>query len=511
MFGKQSKNNMFAALDLGSNSFHLVIAKKEKNRFVFVDRVKIMVRLADGLGPDGNISHAAQERACAAFNFFEERLRGFPIKFVRVVGTNTLRAAKNSDELMERLESILGYPIKVINGREEARLIFLGVTNSLPLIEGGRFVVDIGGGSTELIWGSGRKPEIMESLHMGCVSFSKSYFPKGKITQKGYDQAVLAAQMELSPVEHLFKNLSPGQALGSSGTIKTIEAVLDNMGFLQEGITLEGLRHLASLLVEAGHVDKLKLEGLKDIRKPVFPGGVAVLHAVLKSIPLPPLHASRTALREGVLIELIGRSRNKDQREQTVKNLMRRYSVDVEHATQVERLSLWLLSQLHGDIPYLNNASKRYLRWASSLHEIGLSISHSSYHKHGSYIIQHSDLDGFTRFDKRVLSFLVLNHRRKIRTAEDTGRFKPPWALLLVFRLACLFLRTRNATNLPEIDLTHKPKTIIMKIDDEWLDLNPLTTEQLEQEKAVWNQEGRKFKFIRIKSDQSPDPTLETR
>ncbi|PIE89560.1 MAG: exopolyphosphatase [Acidobacteria bacterium] len=495
MYKEKNKQQLFAALDLGSNSFHLVIARKTKNRLVFLDRVKIMVRLADGLGKDGSLSLAAQERACEAFEFFEERLRGFPPESVRIVGTNTLRAATNSSEVIAKLEKILGHPIFIINGREEARLVYLGVTGDLPPIYDGRFVVDIGGGSTELIWGSGKKPKKMVSLDMGCVSYSKRFFPKGKITAKHYKKALLAAELELTPVEGRFNDRYPAEALGSSGTIKTIEAVVDGMGVLKDGITLKNIEILSEAMIEAGHVKRLSFDGLKDIRKPVFPGGVAVLHAVLKRISLPPLHASRSALREGVLYEMIGRLNNRDQREITVKQLMQQYAADPHQAELVEKLSLDFFSLLKGKKTYPDDQARRYLRWASSLHEIGLSISHSGYHRHGSYLVENSDLAGFTRHNKKVLSFLILNHRRKIRIPKNSD-FRIPWTLLFVLRLACLFLRSRKKTSIPPVELKYLSRKLTVKIDSSWLEEHPLTAAQLEQERAMWRSVDREFDIL---------------
>lgn len=486
------KKNTFAALDLGSNSFHLVIARKENDRLFFLDREKIMVRLADGLDEDNYLNLESQTRAFEALKVFEERIRGFPEVAVKVVGTNTLRAAKNSDDFIEAAEACLGFPIAVINGREEARLVFKGVTGDLEPLEQGRFVIDIGGGSTELIWGR-QTPDRLESLHMGCVSFSKKYFPDGEITRELYEEALLAARLEIGPVVELFCHLEPGQALGSSGTIKSIELVLEKMGLLEQGVTRNGMAQLADHLIERGHVKNLNLPGLKEERAPIFPGGVAILHAVLLEIPLPPLHASESALREGVLYEMVGRLENQDQRELTVQDMMVRYSVDPGQAERVAKLSLDLFYQLHGKVPYLENRSKRFLRWAACLHEIGLSLSHSGYHKHGAYVITQSDLAGFNRTDKRILGFLVGNHRRRIRVDKKVGHFEPPWALLLVFRLACLFLRNRHDTYLPPVELTHKPRTITLMIDSGWLKENPLTAKQLEIEGKSWKKKGRKF------------------
>jgi len=488
------RENTYAALDLGSNSFHLVIARKENDRLFFVDRQKFMVRLADGLDSELSLKPKAQERALDALAYLEERIRGFPEDAVRVVGTNTLRAAKNAEEFLHKAEAAIGFPIAIINGREEARLVFKGVTQDLTPVENGRFVIDIGGGSTELIWGHDR-PQVLESLHMGCVSFSKRFFPDGRVSQKAYNRAFLAAQLELAPVLHSFESCQPTQALGSSGTIKAIEQVLEQLGYLGSGISVEGLEKLVSLIVEAGHTSKLHLAGLKEERAPVFPGGLSILHAVLSEIQLPPLHASQMALREGVLYELIGRRENVDQRELTVAEMMERYSVDPKQAERVSNLSRQLCSQLVGKVPYIQRKSGQYLHWASSLHEIGLSISHSGYHKHGAYLIANSDMAGFNRTEKRILSFLVGNHRRKIRESKKGGMFEPPWALLLVLRVACLLLRSRKNAEIPPIQLEHQPATITLQIDAGWMDEHPLTASQLELEKSYWKAKGKKFKI----------------
>jgi len=490
----QFSDRVYAALDLGSNSFHLVIAKVENDRLFFLDRVKLVVRLANGLKSDGSLSRSARKRALLAFNIFEERLRGFHDLSVRVVGTNTLRAAKKSESFLAEAERILGFPIAIINGREEARLVYKGVIETLEPLESGRFVVDIGGGSTELIYG-GMEPEQMESLHMGCVSFSRTFFPNGRITRKRYLEAKLAAKLELEPVVREFRECEPGQVLGSSGTIKTIEAVLDEMGILGEGITLQGLESLSGELIACGNVKNLHLPGLKPERAPVFTGGVAILHAVYEEMELLPMQASSSALREGLLYEMIGRRENRDQRDQTVKELQIRYLIDLKQSQRVKRLSIHLFDQLRGPTSFDHRKSIQYLGWASDLHETGLSISHSGYHKHGSYILRYSDLSGFNRAEKRILSFLVGNHRRRIRLSPECRRFDPPWGLLLVFRLACLLLRNRNETRVPQICLMRGRNSMKIELDKEWLKENPLTARLLEQEKQIWKDIGKKLKI----------------
>lgn len=477
---------IYAALDLGSNSFHVLVARFEGPRLVVLDRYKDMVRLAAGLQEDGNLSEEVMARALAALKKIAERLRPLPPSYVRVVGTNTLRAAKNSGVFLAQAEKILGVPINIISGIEEARLIYLGVAKDFTPEDKTRLVVDIGGGSTELVLGRS-KPLRLESLYMGCVAFSREFFADGRISRRSYDKALLAARSEVQGLVSEFGVRNWDEAVGSSGTIRSIERVLDAMGLTQNHVvTPDGLAALAEAVVEAGRVEALQLPGLDADRAPVFAGGLAVLHGVFSELKIPAMHVSVYAIREGIIYDLAGRLHQRDRRVETIERMMEQYHVDRAQARRVGRLAIQLLGQVEKQVSTEISQAQRLLKWAVDLHEIGLSISHSGYHKHGAYIVANSDMAGFSRQEQQQLSFLVLNHRRKLKLEPAAYGFEPDWRLVGVLRLACLLLRRRAAALVPgDIDIAFSGDKFRVRLPAQWLDQHPLTGEDLLQEKQL--------------------------
>lgn len=477
---------VYAALDLGSNSFHLLLARFEGSRLIVIDRYKDMVRLAGGLQDDGTLSDESMTRAWGALQKMAERIKPLPNTYVRVVGTNTLRAARNRDVFLTRAEKILGVPINIISGLEEARLIYLGVAKDFTPEDRTRLVVDIGGGSTELVLGR-NKPLRLESLYMGCVSFSRQFFPDGKLSRRGYEKALLATRSEVQGLVGEFGSGNWDEAVGSSGTIRAIERVLDGMGLNQNHvITLEGLEELAEAVIAAKYSELLDLPGLDEDRRPVFAGGLAVLHGIFAELKISAMHVSVYAIREGIIYDLAGRLHHRDKRVETIERMMDQYHVDRAQVRRVAKLALVLLDQVTGQLATEPGQARRLLRWAVDLHEIGLSIAHGGYHKHGAYIIAHSDMPGFSRQEQQLLSFLVLNHRRKLKPEPATYGFTPDWRLVTLLRLACLIMRRRDAALASgDIGIHFHGVRCRLKLPPGWLEQYPLMREDLIQERRM--------------------------
>ncbi|MDX1563499.1 MAG: exopolyphosphatase, partial [Gammaproteobacteria bacterium] len=407
-----------AAVDLGSNSFHMVVARAHHGQLAIVDRLREMVRLASGLNSRGHLDTQSQDRALACLRRFGQRLKDMHAEQVRVVGTNTLRKARNSEAFLAAAEAALGHPVDVISGMEEARLIYLGVSHHGDVSSGLKLVIDIGGGSTELIIGEGYSPVKLESLSIGCVALSRKFFDEGRLSRKRFARARLAASQELSPVAVGFKRRGWASAVGSSGTVRAADAVVSGLGLDDDGITLAAVESVIERMVEARRVEALKLPGLDPDRAPVFAGGIAILAEFMRHFGIDRLGVSDGALREGLLYDMIGRSQQQDARETSIRAMQSRFHVDTEHAERVERTALRLLDgvvehwQLGGDRP------RQLLRWAARLHEVGLDIAHSKHHLHGAYLLANADMPGFARLEQQLLAALVGNHRRKLDAAS---------------------------------------------------------------------------------------------
>lgn len=475
-----------AALDLGSNSFHLVVANYSNGRIGIVDKIKEMVRLADGLNDNGEISAAAMERAIDCLTRFGQRLRTIPAEQVRVVGTNTLRKAKNSDKFLKRASKALNHNIEIISGHEEARMIFMGVSRALDDSHKRRLVIDIGGGSTELILGKRFKPTLMDSLYMGCVSVSLRCFPKGKLNTENYTLAVNTARRELESVQAIYRKQGWDTAIGASGTMQAVQSVLAALDISQRGITLAGVKQLRDHMLEASNIENLSLPGLGKDRAPVFPGGLAIIHALLDELNIDHLRISDGALREGLLFEMVGRARHEDVREHTAEDLARRYHVDTQQAQRVKTTALRLLKQVEADWELQDEELQHSLVWAANLHEIGLDISHSSYHKHGAYLLEHMDMPGFSKLDQARLAALVRLHRRKLQLNTmpqlDEADTEDLLRLTVLLRIAHVLHRSRNPDPLPKIRLRVANTELDLDIPEAWLKEHSLTQLNLAEE-----------------------------
>jgi exopolyphosphatase/guanosine-5'-triphosphate,3'-diphosphate pyrophosphatase len=488
-----------AAVDLGSNSFHMLVARTDNGTPVVVDRLREMVQLASGMDRDGRLTDEARDRAIECLRRFGQRVRHMPEGAVRVVGTNTLRSARETEGFLVEAEHALGHSIETISGIEEARLIFLGVTQTQPDPESRRLVVDIGGGSTELIVGEGLQPTEMESLYMGSITISRAHMPDGVLSPENWKRAKTAALRELEPVRARFLRHDWQQAVGASGTVRAIDSLVRQYGWSKEGITLRSLKRLRATLLEAGHVDRLRLNGLNPKRRQFIAGGAVILTAVFESLGIDRMHCSDGALREGLLYDLIGRIREKDVRAKSVEALADRCHVDWNHAAHVECTALLLLAQVAEDWRLTSVLARQFLSWAAQLHEIGLDIAHDHYHRHGQYIVAHSDLHGFSRNEQHLLAMLVRAHRRKFAVSAirslPRAWSRPAERLAILLRLAVVLHRSRSPEPLPAAKLSVAKKSIDLRFPDGWLDEQPLTRAGLEAEASYLEAAGYRLRF----------------
>ena len=478
-----------AAVDLGSNSFHMLVARWHEGEVITVDRIKEPVRLAAGLDQRNRLSSESQERALACLQRFGQRLRDLPPGSVRALGTNTLRKAKGAKRFLIAAEEALGHPVEIIGGREEARLIYLGVAHTLADDGGKRLVIDIGGGSTEFIIGERFEPLLAESLQMGCVTFSRLHFPDGRLTAPRFRQAEMHAQLELQPIVKAYRNQGWQQALGSSGTLLALDRIVHETGLEKApGMSLVGLESLRQRMLDLGHIDKLQLPGLSADRQPVIVGGLAVIIGAFRGLGIERLVTSDGALREGVVHDLFGRFRHEDVRARTIHLLRKRFAVDATHAERVIQAASTLF-QAVADPWELEADAAELLSWAAELHEVGLALSHSRYHKHGEYILTHADLPGFSRTEQSELALLVRLHRRRLNPDHLEHLPKPQrkrlLRLIILLRLAVLLYRSRNDQPVPIEKVTVGRQRMVLSFAPGWLAAHPLTAADLEQEAAV--------------------------
>ena len=488
---------ILAAVDLGSNSFRMVIARRVGGELRPLDRLREGVRLAECLDPRRRINAEGKKRALACLKKFGQRLRDFPDTNVRAVGTNTLRKARNTGDFLDQAEEALGHRIEVISGQEEARLIFLGASHSLAGGSERRLIVDIGGGSTECIAGEAFEPVRAESLYMGCVGYTLAFFRGGKITPKRMRKAETAARLEMRPAKADFRYLGWERCAGASGTIAAVAEILRQNGWSERDITPEGLRQLRQAILAVDHVDRLQLPGLKNDRAKVLPGGLAILTAVFDSLRIERMEVSAGALREGVLYDLLGRIRHEDARDRTIQRFIEQYSVDVPQARRVEATALRCLDQVAGSWGLDRATSRAFLSWAANLHEVGLAITHGGFHKHGAYLIDHSDMPGFSVPDQKMLSLLVRGVRRKFpkplfaELQAATG--DTAMRLCVLLRLGVLLNRSRSQRTLPDFQLAAKKRRIEIAFPVGWLARHPLTGADLEQERTFLKAAGIKL------------------
>ncbi len=483
---KSQDSSLLAAIDLGSNSFHMVVARHTQGELKAIDLMSEKVQLAAGLDHTKNLSQEAQQRGLDCLSRFAQRITSLPRSAVRIVGTNALREAKNANEFMEQAERILGTPLEIIAGREEARLIYLGVSHTLADDMGKRLVIDIGGGSTEFIIGERFEPQELESLHMGCVSFSKRFFPDGEISESRFNKAKTAAMQELLSIRSRYRELGWSSCVGSSGTIKAARNALISCGFSAEAVTAEGLNALQQKLLSYDNVSDIDIESIKPERRAVLPAGIAILCGIFESLGIEELYFSDGALREGLLYDMTGRLHHEDVRERTINALVNRYHVNLHHAERIETTALVGWAQVKDSWHLEEPVYHDMLSWAARTHQIGLTIAHSQFHKHSAYLLNNSDLPGFTKLDQQLVAVLARGHRRKFPKDEFKQlpkKMQEPYKrLCILLRLAVLLNRNEGTSRLPAITFTAEGKKLILSFPDNWLEHHPLTAADLQQE-----------------------------
>jgi exopolyphosphatase/guanosine-5'-triphosphate,3'-diphosphate pyrophosphatase len=470
--------DQLAAVDIGSNSFHMVVARYTLGQLRVVDRLRETVRMADGLDGKGGISSAARQRGLECLARFGQRIRDIPSLRVRALATNTVRQLSSPQSFLVPAETALGHAIEVVSGREEARLIYLGVAHAQPPKPGQqRLVIDIGGGSTEFIIGRGFEQIERESMQVGCIASTRRFFPGGKLSKKRWKDALTEIGAEFQQFSGLYRSLGWQEALGSSGTHKAIGEICAAMKLTKGAITAEALPQVRERLLQADHIDKIELPGLSSDRRPIIAGGVLVLEAAFEALGLQRLMVSKAAMREGILYDMLGRGSENDPRDASVSALALRYGMDEVQSARVESTAMRLFEQVAENWA-LDDDDARQLGWASRLHEIGLAVAHSQYHVHGAYLLEHSDIAGFSRQEQQVLAALVRTHRRGIpKTAFDAL----PDRLLLgarrkaaILRLAVLLHRAHESDPIPKLVATGNGDSLHLVIDKKWIEARPL-------------------------------------
>ncbi len=485
---------VFAAVDLGSNSFHMIVARYEQGHIVVLDRIRELVQLAKGFESRFGLHPDSEVRALSCLERFGQRVRSFNPSQVRAVGTNIFRRAGRHSAFFSRAEKALGHPIDIVTGLEEARLIYQGVVHSVSNAEGAQLVLDIGGGSTELILGEGLKPKQLFSLHMGCVGFTDQFFPGGEISKSRFNRAKLAALGELEPVATSLKKLGWSRARGSSGTFKAMARALAEMG--HHDITPAGVKGLVKHVQKHRTTRELSVPGVSRERLPVFVGGLAIISALFKALDIDQLRVSEGSLKDGLLFDLIGRYTHEDARQRSIGNLEKRYHVDLSQASRVENTAIEFFRQVEQKWG-LPSEAENLLRWAAQTHEIGLAVTHSRYQQHSAYLLRHSELPGFSSREQSLLSKIVLSHRRKIVVPVGTPGSDEEivFRLSTLLRLAVLLHRSREENPIPLLQLTAKKKSLTVMFPEDWLEEHPLTHADLEYELEFWEDVGFALEF----------------
>jgi exopolyphosphatase/guanosine-5'-triphosphate,3'-diphosphate pyrophosphatase len=506
--------DLVAAVDLGSNSFRMLVAQVVKTpsgtQLRPIDTLRESVRLAAGLTDNKLLGNDAYQRGLTAIRRFGERIRGFDPSKVRAVATNTLRVAKNAPSFIRDAEEALGFPIEVIAGVEEARLIYIGAAHEVSAVQGNRLVVDIGGGSTEFIIGKGYEPKLMESLYIGCVSHSLRFFPKGNIDAHAFKEAELAARREIQVISGAYLKSGWKQVIGSSGTARALADLIAENNFngqQSEGLTMgrvngasglitrDGLRAMKKHLLKYENLSQVELQGLKDDRRSVWPGGLAIMIAVFDELGIESMEVTDAALRVGVLYDLLGRSQHDDMRFVTVEQFMQRYAVDREQAKRVGIHAAEFLSQLPKPDSEDREDNIALLQWAANLHEIGLSIAHNGYHKHSAYIAGNADMPGFSKNDQARLAALLIGHAGKLGKLANNSSFKD-WRMLFCLRLSQVLCRGRSDIQLPKVKVSEVDGSYLVSLSKDWVEEHPLTEFSLLKEAAEWERIGRPYKVI---------------
>jgi exopolyphosphatase / guanosine-5'-triphosphate,3'-diphosphate pyrophosphatase len=485
---------LYAAIDLGSNSFHMIVARHEQGQLRVIDRIRDMVRLAGGLDDQGQLDPSVRAEALDCLARFGQRIRDIPQHHLRAVGTQTFRRLSNPASFLVIAETALGCPIDIISGREEARLVYLGVSQGMAPVNARRLVLDIGGGSTEIVVGQTQEPALAESLAYGCVSLTRMAFPDGRITASRWHRYSHEIGSELQAYASQFREHGWAQAVGTSGTIRAVSSILTGLdNTAGDKITPDALDHLKKQLIESGNIDRIDWPGLSERRRPVIAAGILILEAMMDGLSIQSLQVSPFALREGVLHDLLGRLEHRDPREKTVKALAERYQADLSQAARVDDWSAaafeqvaesWLLNPVHAD----------FLHWICQLHEIGLSIAHDSFALHTAYILDHTDMPGFSRQEQQFLAVLARLQRgridRDLLNELPTRLQSPARRLLVLLRLATIFCRARSDSGTCDFAVHARSAGLRLELPAGWLEAHPLTRRDLSLEQEQWQDMG---------------------
>jgi exopolyphosphatase/guanosine-5'-triphosphate,3'-diphosphate pyrophosphatase len=478
--------DLLAAVDLGSNSFHMVVSRYVLGQLRVVDRLREMVRLAEGLDGKRELTPQVRQRALECLSRFGQRLRDIPPQRVRAIATNTVRQLAAPQSFLVPAETALGHTIEVVSGREEARLVYLGVAHAQPpRPDDLRLVIDIGGGSTECIIGSGFDALERESLQAGCVASTRRFFADGKLSGKRWKEALTEVTAEFQQFAGVYRHLGWDEALGSSGTNKAIGAICLAMKLTKGEITADALVAVRERLLMAGRIDAIDLPALSAERKPIIAGGLLVLESAFTALGLQRMGVSKAALREGVLYDMVGRGSGADPRDASVHALMQRYGIDAAQAARVEATAMMLFDRVERAWQ-LDRDDRLLLGWAARLHELGLAIAHSQYHVHGAYVLEHSDISGFSQQEQRSLAALVRTHRRgipKSAFAALPDRMQlPTRRTAALLRLAVLFRRSHESDAEPDVRLVADGDALTLSLPQRWLDARPLLASDLATE-----------------------------
>jgi exopolyphosphatase / guanosine-5'-triphosphate,3'-diphosphate pyrophosphatase len=497
---RTTKTPLLAAIDMGSNSFRLELGHISEGKYRRSEYFKETVRMGAGLDADGMLTEEASERGLACLRQFAKRLTGFEREHVRAVATQTLREARNRNAFLLRAQEALGFAVEVISGREEARLIYAGVAQLQPS-DTPRLVVDIGGRSTEIILGQGRTVAVAESFAVGCVSLTLRFFEEGRITREAFRLAQVAAGAEFEEALQAFAPERWKQALGSSGTAGAISQVLQTAGITDGSITPQGLRWCMERCLEAGHIERIKLPGLKPERKAVIPGGLAILYTVATHFGIGDLQPAKGALRQGVIVDLNARllatqspanaSAPADVRDASVAELQKRFAADTAQAARVSSVAQTLFDGLLGSAQTsAPHEARRELTWACALHELGLVVSHHDHHRHSAYLLAHADAPGFSQSQQRRISDLVLAQRGGLRKVESALTNDLFTYQVLALRLAVIKCHARGAVSSSALTLTTHGSQVVLSYGAEWAESHPRTVYLLNEEALAWHKSG---------------------
>jgi len=492
--------NLYAAVDLGSNSFHMLVARRENGELRVIDRIREMVRIAGGLDANGRLDEATRSRALECLARFGQRLAEIPAQQVRAVGTQTFRRLRHPQHFLVVAETALGCPIDIISGREEARVVWLGVSEGTSFIDSPRMIIDIGGGSTEIAAGNTPEPEFTESIQFGCVSVTRKAFGKGAITARRWQRAADEIETELQAIAPQLARTGWRHAIGSSGTIRAVQSIVAaRQETLPGPIAAAQVDELSKSIIGFGHVERVELPGLSSSRQPVIAGGLLVLQACMRTFGITQLEVSPFALREGLLHDLVGRLEQRDPREKTVRGMAERFQVDRSQAERVRDFALCAFEHLAEPFE-LRRIHRDLLDWSCQLHEIGLGIAHSHYQLHSAYIVEHSDMAGFTRQEQQLMAFLLRHQRRKLpddALGELPARLHDSaQTLLAILRLAVALARSRTDADLPDFALSRMDdRTLLLSLPEGWFQSHPLSARSLELERSQLRRLGMRLKF----------------